>query len=342
MGEITIRLLPVTVILCTHKGWSQWIQDCVHSILANDYDPFEVIVADSSPDGFIKNLLENSWPAENRLKCICIHNPEKKKSLALNSGVREAVGELLIFTDDDVLVSPQWISAYVNAFNELKNRNVRIGAMGGPVEGIWLAPKPSWWPQQWLHLTGEIDFGSALQEFSGGSLPLGANMSFPKEVFLEIGGFDESMGPAATQTNVVRGGEDSLCGLKVKKSNRAIYYVPGARVGHIMRAEKLTKVYFLRRMMLEGSIQVAIQEKLAPLAARKRTRAARYASSRLAGFLVRDLLAPALKGKFGEQMPMSLLGLAAMAYGAITVSCGSCLNRFLQRTGLTPPHRNFG
>ena len=278
-----IKALPVSVLLCTHKGWSRWIHDCVQSILTNNYESFELIVVDSSSDAFIKSLLENSFSADNRLKCLSIHNPDKRKSLALNFGARMATGQLLIFTDDDVLVSPQWIGAYAKAYNELNSRNVKIGAMGGPVEGIWLAARPSWWPEPWFYLTGEWDFGNALREFRDGMLPAGANMSFPKEVFWEIGGFDESVGPAAVKTNLARTGEDSLCVLNAKKNNRAIYYVPGARVSHIMRPERLTKAYFLRRMMWEGFSQLAIKAKLASQCTEYQAKNTIYAALRLAG-----------------------------------------------------------
>ncbi len=325
-----IKALHATVLLCTHKGWSKWVCDCVQSILTNDYESFDLIVVDSSPDGFVKSLLENRFSTDNRLKCITIYNPEIKKSLALNLGVRRAVGELLIFTDDDVVVSPQWIRAYVEAHNELMSRKVKIGAMGGPVQGIWLAPKPSWWPQRWLYLTCEWDFGNSLREFRDDDLPLGANMAFPKEVFLSVGGFDESIGLAGAQRNLLRAAEDSLCGLKVKKSDRAVYYVPGARVSHIMRPERLTKAYFLRRMMLEGFSNLATKAKLDPLSTKCQAQAAIDAVYRLTGVFVRDLVALALKGKFNQEMLMSILGLAAWHYGAMRYICGNYFARFLQ------------
>ena len=158
MGEIMINALPVSVVLCTHTGGSEWLRECVQSILNNDYELFELIVVDSSPDTFIKRLLETSFIGDDRLKHI--HIDKKGKSVALNIGVAKAVGELILFTDDDVIVSPQWIRSYVNAFDELKNLDPRIGAMGGPVEGIWLVPRPAWWPPQWLYLTCEWSAGA--------------------------------------------------------------------------------------------------------------------------------------------------------------------------------------
>jgi hypothetical protein len=75
-------------------------------------------VVDSSSDGFMKSLLKNSLSADNRLKSISIHDPDKRKSLALNFGARRATGRLLIFTDNDVLVSPQWIRATMKAWSK--------------------------------------------------------------------------------------------------------------------------------------------------------------------------------------------------------------------------------
>ena len=328
-----INTLPVSVVLCTHTGGSEWLRECVQSILNNDYELFELIVVDSSPDTFIKKLLEESF-VDGRLKHFHIH--EKGKSVALNIGVTKAIGELILFTDDDVIVSPQWIRAYVTAFNELKSLGLRIGAMGGPVEGIWLVPRPAWWPPQWLHLTCEWSAGNALKELDDGSLPFGANMCLPKDAILESGGFDESMGPVALVRKRRIIGEDSLCVLKVKECGRSIHYVPGARVSHIMRPERLTKLYFLRRMMWEGSSQLAIRAKLGPVSTKYQTQKAIDAAPRLAGALVRNLVTPALKGKLNERMLMSALGRAAWSWGEMRYICGNYFARFLQWTGLAP------
>jgi glycosyltransferase involved in cell wall biosynthesis len=335
-----IKGLLVSVLLCTHKESSEWVSDSVRSILRNDYEPFELIVVDSSPDGFVDRLLENqSSSAERRLKCVRIDNPRKRKSVAMNFAARKAKGELLIFTDDDVLAPTQWITAYVDAYSELKGRSVRIGAMGGPMKGVWLTPRPSWWPQQWLYLAGEWDFGNVLREFSGGTLPSGANMSLPKDVFLEIGGLDESMGPAAPNRNSI-GGEDSLCVLMAKNSNRDLFYVPDAVVGHIMRAERLTKAYFLRRMMREGRSQLAIRAKLAPLSTMCQAQTALNAASRVSWIVVRAITASESKGKLTWQTLMLLLGFAAMSYGMLGFICRNCVTRFLRWVGLAHQGRD--
>lgn len=335
-----IDALQVSVVLCTHTGGSEWLRECVQSILSSDYERFELIVVDSSPDTFIKKLLEESFADDDRLKHF--HIEKKGKSVALNIGVTKAIGELILFTDDDVIVSPQWIRSYVNAFNELKSRDLRIGAMGGPVEGIWSVPRPAWWPPQWLYLTCEWNAGNDLKELDDGSLPFGANMCLPKEAILESGGFDESMGPVALVRKRRVIGEDSLCVLRAKDCGRSIYYVPDAKASHIMRQERLTKMYFLKRMMWEGASQVAIKAKLDPVSTKHQTQKAIDAASRLAGALVRDLVTPVLKGKLNEQSLMSALGLAAWHYGAMRYICGNYFARFLQWTGLAPNDRNLG
>src|SRR5262249_22427954 len=66
---------------------------------------------------------------------------ETKQGLshARNCALEHLRGELLIWTDDDVLVDPGWLAAYVDAANATPG----AGYFGGPVEPWFEAEPPS-------------------------------------------------------------------------------------------------------------------------------------------------------------------------------------------------------
>jgi glucosyl-dolichyl phosphate glucuronosyltransferase len=55
---------------------------------------------------------------------------------ARHAGARAAAGELLLFTDDDATLSPDWASAYAAAFNA----HDEMAAAGGPIRAAWDVP----------------------------------------------------------------------------------------------------------------------------------------------------------------------------------------------------------
>ena len=58
---------------------------------------------------------------------------------ALNRGMREARGDLVAFTDDDVMPTPSWVQRLVCALEEHQ-----ADVMGGHILPLWLQPPPAW------------------------------------------------------------------------------------------------------------------------------------------------------------------------------------------------------
>ena len=56
-------------------------------------------------------------------------------------GILASAGNVIAFTDDDVLVESGWLDA---ACDELSTADSSIGYVGGPVRPIWEAPPPAW------------------------------------------------------------------------------------------------------------------------------------------------------------------------------------------------------
>src|SRR5207248_2530112 len=62
------------------------------------------------------------------------------KTHALNTGIAQASGELLLFTDDDVDVAPEWLKAYAEA----ARMHREAVFFGGKIVPAWETEPPAW------------------------------------------------------------------------------------------------------------------------------------------------------------------------------------------------------
>jgi glycosyltransferase involved in cell wall biosynthesis len=100
---------------------------------------FEILVVDNAPVPMHRSLVREfnaTAPIPVRYSC----QPTGGDSGARNRGAREARGELLLFTDDDMTFAPGWLAAYAARFEEYPE----MTAAGGCVRPVWEKPPPRW------------------------------------------------------------------------------------------------------------------------------------------------------------------------------------------------------
>ena len=109
--------------------------------------------------------------------CGRLLEPEQGHSNARNCAIGAAEGELLIWTDDDVLVDENWLAAYAAAARD----HVEAIYFGGPIDPWFEGEVPFWIERHWDRVKGVFvirDYGSAIRRFEGKESPAGANMAF--------------------------------------------------------------------------------------------------------------------------------------------------------------------
>lgn len=88
---------------------------CARSILACETSPLEVIVVENRPGRVATaQLIGTHFAGDERVRCI--EEPRAGLSSARNAGLWSARGDVVAFTDDDVIADGDWTGAITTAF----------------------------------------------------------------------------------------------------------------------------------------------------------------------------------------------------------------------------------
>lgn len=179
--------LPFVSVIVPALNCAGDVQDFAEAMRLQDYpaDRFEIIVVDNGSS-------DDTFDRARAAGMIALRRREKGRARALNTGVEAARGELILTTDLSCRAEPYWIRAVVETFSA----HPEAGCVAGEIKLLRTSE------------SAVIDF----QERSNYMSPLlalkrthppfmpfadGANASFRKRVFDEIGGFEESFVKAA-------------------------------------------------------------------------------------------------------------------------------------------------
>jgi glycosyltransferase involved in cell wall biosynthesis len=192
-----------------------------------------VIIDNASTDGTAAAV--KSAGVEN-LQIVYHFEPGKGKSNALNSALVIARGETLVFTDDDVMPSEDWLEQISLRFDE-----TQCDALVGKVE---LAPHLE---RSWM---GKLEkYYLAVTFFDSGE-PLhwvGANAAFQRRCLRRVPRFDPELGSGA-----LGNAEDTLFGHQLLEAGFKMEYAGRAVVVHQPDDSRLTRRAWLQAARLRA------------------------------------------------------------------------------------------
>jgi glycosyltransferase involved in cell wall biosynthesis len=196
---------------------------------------WELLVVDNnSSDNTPSVIQEFARTAHFPLRYI--FEKRQGKSFALNSGVAEAKGEIIAFTDDDVLLHPDWLTNLTRALE-----GSEYAAVAGRIVPSWNHPKPEWLEMDGQQAVVNLELGDEVTEIR--LPPLGANSAFRKQVFGKYGLFRLDLGPNESRHTITC--EDWEFGERVMRGGEKVVYCPTAIVYHPVDPKRTTKKYFL-------------------------------------------------------------------------------------------------
>ncbi len=145
--------------------------------------PLQVIVVDNGSSDATAALLDGCARTAP-FTLVSLREPEPGKSRALNAGLARATGDVIVFSDDDVYLAPDYFErlADILEHNDVSYCGGRI-LLHDPTDlpmAIRTTNKPERFPPHSFIAAGAIG---------------GGNMAFRREVLEAIGGFDPILGP---------------------------------------------------------------------------------------------------------------------------------------------------
>lgn len=227
----TLAKASVSVIICSRDRAEQLAQ-CLHSLQNLTQPPQEIIVVDNAPTTEATHQLVTRTPG---IKYV--QEPRPGLSIARNTGIHHSTGEIVVFTDDDVIVHSNWITRLQQGFQD-----PRVMAVTGLMLPAQLDTEaqlifhqgtgsPGW---NYQALTFDSQF---FENMKPRGVPVwrigaGANMAFRRKVFELVGDFNEHLGAGAAGCS-----EDSELWYRVLAEGWTCRYEPTAVVFHYHRSD---------------------------------------------------------------------------------------------------------
>lgn len=241
--------MDASVIVCTHNR-AESLRDTLRALRAQQTNPdrsWELIVVDNNSHDDTRKVVEmarQEWP-------LLRYEFEQAQGLshARNRGIVAARGEVLLFTDDDVLPEKDWLETTLRGLETYE-----ADACGGYIAPLWEAPPPAWLTQRFYgFLAIRTDRTDDYVITDESQAPFGANMGMKKTVFARTGVFDVSRG---RKGKTLSGGEDIELFERILAAGIKAVFLGGSRVHHKVEASRMTKSY-LRRWRLQSSRNLA-------------------------------------------------------------------------------------
>ncbi len=242
--------LCISAIVPTHNR-AAYLRKVLQSLSSQTLPPakYEILVVDNgSRDDTRRVVLEEfGWVPNLRY----LYEPVLGLGQARNTGWQNSTAEFVAFTDDDAIVASDWLEKILWAFNHVQPLP---GCIGGPVQPIWEAPRPEWLSDDLLPLITVIKTEPA-HILTTGEWLAGANISFPKRVLEELGGFQVGLGRVGSK---LLSNDEILLERMLDAKGYARYFDPQIVVQHHIPAARLTQAWFIRRGYWQGVSEIAI------------------------------------------------------------------------------------
>jgi glycosyltransferase involved in cell wall biosynthesis len=240
--------MNVSLVICTYNRCAM-LSKALESVAASEMPPsveWEVVVVDNNSADQTRAAVEE-FAARHPGRFRYVFESKQGLSNARNAGILAARGEVIAFTDDDVIVDAAWLRNLTRCLLE----GVSAGSGGRvlPLQSVVLPP--------WLSLNGPYALGGVVAALFDEGLepkrlkesPYGANMAFRRGLFESYGYFRPDLGrrPGSLISN-----EDTEFGKRLTTAGERLSYEPSAIVYHPVLEERLNKKYVLEWFFAYG------------------------------------------------------------------------------------------
>ena len=243
----------ISIVIPTYNR-SQLLAEVIDSISMQSlsYKEFEVLVVDN---GSIDDTSEVVKAKNQMLRNLrYFYEAEPGLHAGRHRGLNEAKGDILVFIDDDIEATTNWLSSIQQAF-----KDPEVVLVGGNNLPLFIETPPKWLEIMWRN--SKVDGGRALPshsllELKGDSRDInpywvwGCNFSIRKDVLVAAGGFHPDSMP--TDRIHFRGDGETHLSRFIEQTGQRCFFHSGAVVYHKVTPERMTRKYFYQRGFSQG------------------------------------------------------------------------------------------
>jgi GT2 family glycosyltransferase len=245
--------IDVSVIICT-RDRPEPLEACLCAIAACRGPVREIVVVDNAPTTSATRDVAARFPGVRY-----VLEPRAGLSRARNAGLRATSGEIVAFTDDDVIVQPEWAARLARAFDAPD-----VASVTGLVLPASLATESEWlferafggFGRGYRRMRYDQTFFSAARRKGAPvwQIGAGANMALRRSALERVGDFDVRLGAGAAGCS-----EDSELWYRLLTAGYACVYEPAAVVHHHHRAS-LSDLRHQMRMYTRGHVTALLAQ----------------------------------------------------------------------------------
>lgn len=235
----------ISVIIPTYNRGKS-LSVTLDSFLTQTYPlkDMEIIVSNNNSTDDTAQVLKGY--AERCPNIVPLLEPRQGVHYARNSAAKSARGEILYFTDDDMIADPKMIEEIIKVFSIDES----IGVATGLIVGKFEKEPPAWVSRyminSYLSLTGKErneDLIVSTQDFGVYS----CHQAIKRTVFFESGGFN----PENTRGVWIGDGETGL-NIKIKALGHKFAFTSASKTSHMIPNERTTLSYIVKRLGNQG------------------------------------------------------------------------------------------
>lgn len=231
-AEFLTRAPFVSVVVST-RDRADRLARCLRALLAQQYPTYEVIIVDNAPStSATVDFIQQTYAEEAKVRYVREDRPGL--SWGRNRGILEARSQIVVFTDDDVVVDAHWLSGLIKGF-EVAENVACVTSLLLPLE----METPA---QMLLEEFGGFNKGYKrrifdrkhggedipLYPFTAGRFGTGGGMAFTTTFLKEAGNFDPALGNGSP----AGAGEDLVAFFYVIMRGYRLVYEPASLVYH--------------------------------------------------------------------------------------------------------------
>lgn len=242
LQKINILAVDITIIIPTHNR-AEILRITLDGMSTLDFGSYavEFVIVDNASKDHTKSIIDSFM---GRIPIRYLFEPQPGKNKAINCALDNTpLGNIVVFTDDDVDVKPDWLISIIKVCEHWPDNYV----FGGRIKIVWPHEDiPNWAHNTYIQAIGFTyhDYSNQDCVYEKDRFPCGPNFWVRREVFSNGRRFDETVGPHPTRRTL---SDETLFLMALQNDGYRAVYSPQPVVGHRIHSEVLTVKGIYRR-----------------------------------------------------------------------------------------------